>query len=52
MKDKPANESSRYPIRRLGRPDDIASAVVWLASDEAEWTTGQTVSVNGGYRAV
>jgi len=44
--------ASRYPMRRLGRPDDVASAVVWLASDEAEWTTGQTVSVNGGYRAV
>jgi 3-oxoacyl-[acyl-carrier protein] reductase len=47
-----ARRAARYPMRRLGRPDDIASAVVWLASEEAGWTTGQTISVNGGYLAV
>lgn len=40
-----------YPMRRLGRPDDIAAAVVYLASDEASWVTGQTISINGGYVA-
>jgi NAD(P)-dependent dehydrogenase (short-subunit alcohol dehydrogenase family) len=40
-----------YPMRRLGRPDDIAGAVVYLASDEAGWVTGQTISINGGYVA-
>lgn len=38
-----------YPLRRLGRPQDIANAVVFLASDAASWITGQTLSVSGGY---
>ena len=36
------------PMRRLGRPDDIAPAVVFLASDAAAFVTGQTLSVSGG----
>lgn len=36
------------PFRRLGQPDDIANAVVFLASDEASFITGQTLSVSGG----
>jgi NAD(P)-dependent dehydrogenase (short-subunit alcohol dehydrogenase family) len=38
-----------YPVRRLGRPDDAAAAVAYFASRDAEWVTGQTLSVNGGY---
>jgi 2-hydroxycyclohexanecarboxyl-CoA dehydrogenase len=38
-----------YPLRRLGRPDDVARAVVFLASDAASFITGQTLSVSGGY---
>ena len=36
------------PFRRLGQPDDVANVVVFLASDEASFVTGQTVSVSGG----
>jgi 2-hydroxycyclohexanecarboxyl-CoA dehydrogenase len=36
------------PFRRLGQPEDIANAVAFLASDEAAFITGQTVSVSGG----
>ena len=36
------------PLRRLGRPEDVAAAVVVLASDEAAYITGQTLSVSGG----
>ena len=36
------------PLRRLGQPADLANAVAFLASDEADFITGQTVSVSGG----
>jgi 2-hydroxycyclohexanecarboxyl-CoA dehydrogenase len=36
------------PMRRLGRPEDVAAAVVFLASDTAGYITGQTLSVSGG----
>lgn len=38
----------RIPTGRMGAPEDIAAAVVFLASAEAGWTTGQTIHVNGG----
>ncbi|MHA6622690.1 SDR family NAD(P)-dependent oxidoreductase [Pseudonocardia sp. DLS-67] len=40
---------AQYPLRRLGRPDDIVPMVLLLASPLSSWTTGQVVSVNGGY---
>jgi len=38
----------RVPMNRLGVPEDIATAVVYLASDEAGYVTGETLHVNGG----
>jgi NAD(P)-dependent dehydrogenase (short-subunit alcohol dehydrogenase family) len=40
--------SSGTPLRRLGEPDDIAGAAVYLASKAGAWTTGQTIVVDGG----
>ena len=40
---------AQYPLRRLGHPDDIAPMVLLLASPLSAWTTGQVISVNGGY---
>jgi NAD(P)-dependent dehydrogenase (short-subunit alcohol dehydrogenase family) len=40
---------AQYPLRRVGRPDDITPMVLLLASPLSSWTTGQVVSVNGGY---
>ena len=40
------------PLGRMGQPSDVASAVVYLASDEAGWITGATLHVNGGMAMV
>lgn len=39
---------AEIPLRRIGEPDDIANAVMFLASPYASWITGQTLSVSGG----
>jgi 3-oxoacyl-[acyl-carrier protein] reductase len=39
------------PLRRLATPEDIASAAVYLASDEAGFITGVTLPVDGGHMA-
>ncbi len=39
---------TRIPAGRMGTPDDIAAAVVYLASDEAAYVTGETLQINGG----
>jgi 3-oxoacyl-[acyl-carrier protein] reductase len=39
---------SKVPAGRLGTPEDIAAAAVYLCSNEAAYVTGQTIHVNGG----
>ncbi|MHB8277968.1 MAG: SDR family NAD(P)-dependent oxidoreductase [Candidatus Humimicrobiaceae bacterium] len=40
-----------HPIGRIGTPEDIAWAAVYLASDESTWVTGASFAIDGGYRA-
>jgi NAD(P)-dependent dehydrogenase (short-subunit alcohol dehydrogenase family) len=40
--------AATYPMKRLGRPEDVAGLVWFLLSDEAAWITGQTIVVDGG----
>ena len=42
---------ARHAVRRFGRPADIAAMAVWLASDEAEFATGQLFTIDGGMTA-
>lgn len=42
---------SRAPLKRAGKPEEIASAVIYFASDEASYTTGTTLYVDGGWLA-
>ena len=43
-----AETAARYPLGRLGVPDDIGAAVAFLASGDAAWITGQTLVIDGG----
>jgi 3-oxoacyl-[acyl-carrier protein] reductase len=40
---------AQYPLRRLGHPDDVTPMILLLASPRSGWTTGQVISINGGY---
>jgi 3-oxoacyl-[acyl-carrier protein] reductase len=42
--------AAQTPLRRVGRPEDVAGVMVFLASDQARWITGQLLYVGGGWR--
>lgn len=44
--------TSMHPIGRLGKPEEIAHAVAWLASDDASFVVGQSILVDGGFTAI
>lgn len=39
----------KFPMGRIGLPDDVAKLVAFIASDEAQWITGQTINSEGGF---
>ncbi|MPZ60519.1 MAG: glucose 1-dehydrogenase [Propionibacteriales bacterium] len=45
---KESEAAADYPMKRLGSPEDVASAVAYLVSDEASWVTGQVTIIDGG----
>ena len=51
MRRRGAELMATVPTHRLGQPEDIAEAVVWLCSDRAGFVTGSTYNVDGGYYA-
>ena len=44
----PSQAAERIPLKRLGRPEEIAAACLFLASEEGGFITGQTLHINGG----
>lgn len=48
--DEEANIGLKTPLGRVGRPEDIADVVVFLASEQARWLTGQLIYAGGGWR--
>jgi NAD(P)-dependent dehydrogenase (short-subunit alcohol dehydrogenase family) len=46
-----AGAAEMEPVGRLGRPDEVAAAVLWLSSDAASFVTGHTMTVDGGWVA-
>jgi 2-hydroxycyclohexanecarboxyl-CoA dehydrogenase len=47
-----ARIAKAYPLRRVAAPEDVTGAVLFLASDQAGFITGQTLSVSGGYTMI
>jgi 3-oxoacyl-[acyl-carrier protein] reductase len=43
-----SNIKNQIPLKKLGKPDDVANLVVFLSSDRANYITGQVISVDGG----
>ena len=48
--DREASIAEHIPLGRLGQPEDIADVIVFLASEQARWLTGQCLHVGGGHR--
>lgn len=43
------DDKKRYPLKRYGKPEEIAYAVIYLLSDASQWVTGSSLIIDGGY---
>ena len=39
----------KYPLKRYGKPEEVANAAVYLLSDASQWVTGSSLLIDGGY---
>ena len=51
LEEASAFSAGKIPMGRLGQPDEIARAVLFLASEDASYMTGQSLNIDGGYTA-
>ena len=42
-------DKKRYPLKRYGKPEEVAYAVIYLLSDASSWITGSNIVIDGGY---
>ena len=42
-------DMKRYPLKRYGKPEEVAYAVIYLLSDASAWVTGSNLLIDGGY---
>jgi len=42
-------DKKRYPLKRYGKPEEVAYAVIYLLSDASQWVTGSNLLIDGGY---
>ena len=50
--EKIETNAKRHPLKRIGQPEDIASAAAFLLSEESSWMTGQIIHVDGGLSSI
>ena len=44
--------TERYPLKKLGKPEDVAWGAIYLLSDASRWVTGTNLIIDGGYTIV
>lgn len=48
-KEQLQEDAFRYPLKRYGKPEEVAYAVIYLLSDASSWVTGTNLLIDGGY---
>ena len=48
-KEQLEEDAKRYPLKRYGKPEEVAHAVIYLLSDASKWVTGSNLLIDGGY---